>query len=65
MSTYELAEATGMPYALAERAMTKARHWDLVEYISEERASGGERYRYSASHGWEGTVAGWAERGLI
>ncbi|KKK66157.1 hypothetical protein LCGC14_2966910 [marine sediment metagenome] len=64
-TTWEMAKATGMPYAAAQKAVLKARDWDLVAHVAEERGAGGERFRYTVVEGYQAVIAGWTQRGLV
>ncbi len=49
LSAWELSERTGMPYRNVTSGLQKLRQWssvDIVQAESEERDSGGIRYRY-------------------
>lgn len=55
LSTWELAQQTGMAYADVSRALLKARDWNALEWDEESRENGdGVRYRYRVALGYEG-----------
>ena len=65
MSTWELAQFTGMTYADSAKGLAKARDEGLVEYTAETREAGGTRYRYRLADGWEEVINRWRARSLI
>lgn len=65
LSAWEIAKASGMPYAGVTRGLEKAREWELLECVTEEREQGGIRYRYTVVPSWAETVSIWQKRDLI
>lgn len=65
ISTWELSQKAGMPYADTNRAVLKARDWNVLDFVAEERPQGGQRYRYTAKDGWQAVVDEWKARALI
>ena len=61
LSTWELAQETGLDYADVSRALLKAREWGALLWDEEPREGGaGVRYRYRVAPDWRQVV----ERGL-
>lgn len=61
LSTWELHQKSGMPYALVSKGIAKLRDWELVVFESEDRDQGGIRYRYIVEPQWRETVRAWDE----
>jgi hypothetical protein len=64
-TTWELHQLSGLPYAEALKGLEKAREWQVVEFLPEERDTGGQRYRYTVAPTYRTTIHEWLARALI
>lgn len=65
-TTWEISQATGMPYAAVSKGLIKAREWSLVTIVeTEQRDGGGVRYRYEVSDELPAIRGQWLNLGYL
>lgn len=65
LTAWELHLQTNIGYRYVGKGLMKARDYNTLTWVEEEREQGGVRYRYSVTPQWAAVVADWYAHGKL